>query len=375
MLVSRRDALTLLSSTLALGALAASTGATISNAATRKLQNGVDVSWLPQLELAGAKYFDANGRALDAFDLLKNTGIKIARIRLFVGADTMNGRLDQVQILAARAQQAGLQVCLDMHLSDTWADPGHQSTPNGWSTSNVDNLANAVSSYVYGILSDLKQRQIAIDFVQLGNEISNGMLWPLGSITSDTSAAWNNLAKLYNAAAVSLRKVYPNATNVLHLDCGGDAAKTSWWLARAAAHGITDFDSVGLSFYPQWSGDLAALQRTLRVVAVDFAKPVFVAETAYAWVNQSYGNDVIDAKKNALAGFEATETGQAAYVTAIKNLLLALPANRGMGVWWWEGLATSIHQPGREIFNPGMANSALVDLNGRALAALATLGS
>ena len=375
MLVSRRDALALLSSTLAFGALAATSGATMSNAATRKLQNGIDVSWLPQLELAGAKYFDASGRALDAFDLLKNTGIKIARIRLFVGADTMNGRLDQVQMLAARAQQAGLQVCLDMHLSDTWADPGHQSTPNGWSTNNIDNLTNAVSSYVYGILSDLKQRQIAIDFVQLGNEISNGMLWPLGSITADTSAAWNNLAKVYNAAAVSLRKVYPNATNVLHLDCGGDAAKTSWWLARAAAHGITDFDSVGLSFYPQWSGDLASLQRTLRVVAVEFTKPVFVAETAYAWVNQSFGNDVIDAKKNALTGFDSTETGQAAYVTAIKNLLLALPANRGMGVWWWEGLATSIHQPGREIFNPGMANSTLVDLNGRALAALATLGS
>jgi arabinogalactan endo-1,4-beta-galactosidase len=375
MLVSRRDALTLLSSTLALGALAASTGATISSAATRKLQNGIDVSWLPQLELAGAKYFDASGRALDAFDLLKNTGIKIARIRLFVGADTMNGRLDQVQMLAARAQQAGLQVCLDMHLSDTWADPGHQTTPKDWSTNNIDNLTNAVGSYVYGILSDLKARNISIDLIQIGNEISNGMLWPLGSISSDSSAAWNNLARLYNAATTSLRKVYPNATNVLHLDCGGDAAKTTWWLSRAAAHGLNDFDAVGLSFYPQWSGDLAALQRTLRVVAVDFAKQVFVAETAYAWVNQSFGNDVIDPNKNALAGFERTEAGQAAYVTAINNLLLALPANRGMGVWWWEGLATSIHQPGREIFNPGMANSALVDLNGRALAALATLGS
>jgi arabinogalactan endo-1,4-beta-galactosidase len=375
MLVSRRDALALLSSTLALGALAASTGATISNAATRKLQNGIDVSWLPQLELAGAKYFDSNGRALDAFDLLKSAGTKIARIRLFVGAFDMNGRLDQVQILAARAQQAGLQICLDMHLSDTWADPSNQATPNGWSTNNIDNLTNAVSSYVFGILSDLKSRDISIDLIQLGNEISNGMLWPLGSITSDSSAAWNNLAKLYNAAAVSLRKVYPNVSNVLHLDCGGDAAKTSWWLARAAAHGITDFDAVGISFYPQWSGDLADLQKTLRVVAVDFAKPVFVAETAYAWVNQSFGNDVIDSKKNALAGFEISETGQAAYVTAIKNLLLALPANRGMGVWWWEGLATSIHQPGREIFNPGMTNSSLVDLNGRALAALAALGS
>ena len=375
MLVSRRDALALLSSTLAFGALATTTGASLSNAATRTLLNGVDVSWLPQLELAGAKYFDAGGRPLDAFELLKSAGIKIARIRLFVGASDMNGRLDQVQMLAARAQHAGLQVCLDMHLSDTWADPGHQSTPNGWSTTNIENLANAVSSYVYGILSDLKQRQIAIDFIQLGNEISNGMLWPLGAISSDSSAAWNNLAKLYNAATVSLRKVYPNATNVLHLDCGGDAAKTSWWLTRAAAHGITDFDAVGLSFYPQWSGDLAALQKTLRVVAVDFTKPVFVAETAYAWVNQSYGNDVIDAKKNAISGFESTEAGQAAYISAIKNMLLSLPANRGMGVWWWEGLATSINKPGREIFNPGMANSALVDLNGHALKALTALGN
>ena len=132
---------------------------------------------------------------------------------------------------------------------------------------------------------------------------------------------------------------------------------------------------MGLSFYPQWSGDLAALQKTLRVVAVDFTKPVFVAETAYAWVNQSYGNDVIDAKKNAISGFESTEAGQAAYISAIKNMLLSLPANRGMGVWWWEGLATSINKPGREIFNPGMANSALVDLNGHALKALTALGN
>ncbi len=375
MLVSRRDALALLSSTLAFGALAASTGTTISSAATRKLLNGIDVSWLPQLEQAGVKYSDGNSQAIDAFELLKIAGIKIVRIRLFVDAVEMNGRLDQVQLLAERAQRAGLQVCLDMHLSDTWADPAHQSTPHGWSTTNLDYLTNAVSSYVYGILSDLKARNISIDFIQLGNEISNGMLWPLGAISSDSAGSWNNLAKLYNAAATSLRKFYPNSTNVLHLDCGGDSAKTSWWLTRAAAHGITDFDAVGLSYYPQWSGDLAALQRSLRVVTVDFAKPVFVAETAYAWVNQSFGNDVIDAKKNALAGFDSTELGQAAYVSALKNLLLALPANRGMGVWWWEGLATKVNTGAREPFNAGMTNSALVDLGGRALPALTALGS
>jgi arabinogalactan endo-1,4-beta-galactosidase len=375
MLVSRRDAIALLSGTLAFGSLALATGISRSDAAGRSLINGIDVSWLPQLEQAGANYFDANGQPLEAFELLNRAGIKVARVRLFVDAADMNGRLDQVQLLAARAQRAGLQVCLDMHLSDTWADPAHQGIPRGWSTTNIDYLANAVGSYVYGILSDLKARQITIDFVQLGNEISNGLLWPLGTLDADTNAKWNNFAKLYNSAAESLRKVYPSATNVLHLDCGGDAAKTSWWLGRAIGHGVTDFDAVGLSFYPQWHGELAALQKTLRVVAVDFAKPVFVAETAYAFTGATFGNDVIDPGKNALTGFASTPAGQAAYVSAIKNLLLALPNNRGLGLWWWEGLATKVDSATREPFNAGMANSALVDLGGRVLPALSALGN
>ena len=128
---------------------------------------------------------------------------------------------------------------------------------------------------------------------------------------------------------------------------------------------------MGLSYYCQWQGPLDNLSKALQVVTTELKKPVLIAETAYPWTPQKFGNDVIDTSTAHLAGYPQSPLGQRDYVVYLKNLLRAQPGTLGVGLWWWEGLATVVKpttgQPG---WNGGMANSTLVDTSGKALPAL-----
>ena len=277
--------------------------------------------------------------------------------------------------LARRLKSNGLAICLDLHYSDTWADPAHQSPPAAWSTSSLPALTIEVEQYTDWVLGEFSAAGCAPQYVQLGNEITNGMLWPAGRVNVGSPTEWRALARLQNTATRVLRRRLPRARSVLHLDCGGDASRVNWWLANAGTYGLTDFDLVGLSYYSQWHGGLNQLAASLRLVAQGYRKPVVIAETAYPWTEQTFGGDIIDVSRATLPGYPATPAGQAAFLDRLQSMLRALPVNRGVGVWWWEGLATCVSSPdGSVSWNGGMANSALVRPNGRALPALGRMG-
>ncbi len=341
--------------------------------AATSLKNGIDISWLPNYESAGGKFYTAAGKPTTVFDLMKLSGVRVVRIRVFVNPNYRNGKLSDAIALASRAKDAGLDVCLDLHFSDDWADPGHQQTPAGWSTTNIDVLAGQVQSYVARTLTEFKNRSIPLAYVQLGNEISNGMLWPLGRIDGNNSVQWKNLAKIFNAATSALRQIMPSAKNLLHLDCSGDSNRLRWWLMNASYYWIRDYNIVGLSYYPQWHGGLKSLTETLEVVAWEFEKPVILAETAYPYTWSTFGNDVINPAKSVLPGYALTASGQANYLKKLNTIMKGLSYGNGLGVWWWEGMVPRVLANGQVIWDSGMTNSTLVDETGKALAALAAM--
>jgi arabinogalactan endo-1,4-beta-galactosidase len=339
----------------------------------RSLSNGADISWLPEIEAAGGRFFDAKGHRIDAITLLRRSGVKVGRIRVFVNPQTDNGSLKRAIGLAKRLKSNQLETCVDLHFSDTWADPANQTIPVGWSNE-IDKLENELYKYTQATLLKFVRSGVRPDWVQTGNEVAGGFLWPLGKISSGDASQWQNFVRLQNASALAVREVLPNAVTIVHLECGGDFQRVQWWLNNAQVFGLNDYDVLGLSYYSQWSGSLNDLSKTLNVVTSKFKKPVVIAETAYPWTSKRFGNDVIDTKKAPLVGHPLTVNGQRKFVLSLEKLLLQQPGNRGLGLWWWEPMAMQVlGSNGASIWNGGMANSALVDSAGKVLPALGAL--
>ena len=373
MKLSRRQVLLGLGATIGSVALSA-TSVLPALAKTRKLFNGTDLSWLPAIEKAGGRFYSSARKRTDAVALMHRAGLGVGRVRLWVNPTDTSANLNNAIALARRLKKNGMQFCLDFHFSDTWADPGQQTTPQGWSTTDSTLLENQLSDYVSTTLTTFKRLGLAPQWVQLGNEIANGFLWPLGKIDSADADQWQRFAQLQMTAATAMRRVLPKAKWVMHLDCGGDAGRVRWWLEQAANHGLRGFDVVGLSYYSQWQGSLENLRATLDVVARDFELPVLIAETAYPYTTERFGNDVIDVGRSALPGLPFTRSGQRAFVNQLRKMLLALPNHRGVGIWWWEGLSRPvITASGLIKWNGGMANASLVSDHGIELPALKAL--
>jgi arabinogalactan endo-1,4-beta-galactosidase len=339
---------------------------------------GVDISWLPALEAAGGRYLDGHGKRIDPLILLRRAGITFVRIRLWVHPLDKHSGLGEVVTLAQRAKRAGLKVGLDLHYSDTWADPGHQTIPASWKGMDYLALRDQVYEYSRSVVHYLVSHGVVPAVVQPGNEISSGLLWPQGQLSGDDAGAWHHITGLLNSGIAGIRAATPPRSHiniVLHLATTGDDAATAWFLTRAYQYGLRPIDAVGLSYYPQWHGDLAQLFKSLSVAARVSKKPVLVAETAYPWTTHAFaGSQVIDPTKR-LTRFAATPAGQAAYLRALWHIVKAVPGGRGMGIWWWEGLARDVSALGGGAWTGGMQNATLVDQNGKALPALSVLGA
>jgi len=372
MQVSRRDF-------LAMSAL--SLGATLlpvvpAQAKIRKLKNGIDISWLPDVEAAGGKFFSASGKQIDPIVLMKQMGITVGRIRVWVNPKDDGATLARAIMLSKRLKAHGLETCIDFHFSDTWADPAHQTIPKNWSTSSITQLKVDVHDYVSQMLNEFIAAQTQPKWVQLGNEVSNGFFWPLGKIDSESTEQWRNFVGLFSTASQALHSKLPATKSILHLDCGGDVNKTRWWLQQAQKHGLNDYDILGLSYYSQWHGSLQNLQNTLQAALSVSQKPILIAETAYPWSTRQFGSDVLDVTKSALTGYPLTTTGQANYVARLQTIMRSLPGNNGVGIWWWEGLSKQVlNTRGNVTWNGGMDNSLLVNPDGYPLPSFKALGT
>ena len=346
-----------------------------STASAPPLLNGADVSWLPTIEEAGSKFYNANRKVTDPLLLMKRAGLNAARVRLWVGPSTRHGSLTEVLALAKRLKAAGLQLVLDLHYSDWWADPGKQTKPAAWANLTQPQLVQQVHDYTASVLNKLIRQNTAPSWVQIGNEVGNGLLWPNGQLDQWTPAKFTAMSSLLNAGITAARQTSPSTKVMIHLETGGDASKTDGWLTNSFANGLLKPDGIGLSYYSQWAGPLSNLQAAISVVSNKWHLPVAVAETAYVNTTASVSQQVIDVSKAGLPGFAFTSRGQADYAKAVCALLRSTAGARSIGVWWWEGFSPNTAQLRWQLEPSQIAISSLVTGGGKANAAMAALGA
>ncbi|WP_443749945.1 glycoside hydrolase family 53 protein [Asticcacaulis solisilvae] len=291
---------------------------------------GSDVSWVDQEESSGKKFYNSSGTQTDPFVLLKNLSINAIRLRVWVnpsggwnnGADTL--------YMAKRAIAQGQRVMIDFHYSDSWADPGKQTIPAAWTDHSLAALQSKVYSHTYDILNYLKSNGVTVTWVQVGNEINSGLLWPTGSTSS-----FSNLAALTNQGYAATKAVFPSAQVIIHLANAYDDADFRWFFDNFKAAG-GKWDITGMSHYPttsNWSTLNAQAGTTMNDVASRYAKPVMIVEV---------GMDYSQA---------ATAKSMVADIIARNK---AVPSSRGLGVFYWEPEA----YPGWQGYTLGALTSA-----------------
>lgn len=235
--------------------------------------------------------------------------------------------------LAQRFKKAGYSIYLDMHFSDTWADADSQAVPSSWSSSSVDSLASDLRSYVSSTLQSFTDGGVDIAVLALGNEITGGMLYPLGQINNDD---FSGFATLWAAAragvddAVSAGTTKPDV--MIHLDNGWKEETLSWFFEGLFATGTVstdDVDVLGFSFYPFYSTEatINALTSSLTSMANTYSKPIYIAET-------DYPNSCSDVSLS--ASYPASADGQIEWTQAAIGVLEDLPNSLGAGIYYWE---------------------------------------
>ena len=379
------------------------------------LIKGADISSLLDVEEAGGKFYDTGCRGAQcapaeadlradvvdipeqtALDILAANGVNFIRLRLWYdpydedgtpyGAGTND--LPRTMELARRCKALGLPWMLDFHYSDFWADPGKQLPPKAWAGLNAERLARAVYKHTFLTLTALKNADLLPVIVAPGNELSNGLLWPLGKVPQ-----WSNIARFISAGIRAVHAVDPSIKTMIHLDNGGWYGMYRSWFDSYRINGGADFDYIGLSYYPFWHGPLEDLRDNMHKLAGSIGKPMIVTETSMAFTQDECcaWEGLRPEEKKGLAShaknarpvqWPCTPEGQCAFLRDLCEVIRSVPNGLGRGFVWWEpawlpvpgaewakpaGLAY-VHEPG-----PGgneWANQALFDYDGNALPAL-----
>lgn len=348
------------------------------SAGAQEFMAGADISALAVHENAGAVYSDDAGPG-DAIEILSGQGTNWYRLRLFVdpGNDSnpfVAQDTEYVIDLAKRVKAAGGKVLLDFHYSDTWADPGKQYLPAAWESFSFDELEQAVYGYTRDTIQAFAAEGVTPEMVQLGNEISNGMLWPHGKLGGggaygSQSSRYDRLAALLTAGAQGARagagaRTAPEIM-IHHAPQRGNLwGSASGFFDELVAREL-DFDVIGHSYYPKWhydpddgDGGLDDIAENLNNSADAYGKPVVVVETGFASRGAQWEPDY---------EFEVSETGQAEFLESLVDIVRDVPDGLGRGVFWWYAEATPTF--GLSVWEGGRYG--LFDDDGRVLPAAA----
>jgi arabinogalactan endo-1,4-beta-galactosidase len=364
---------------------------------------GADVSMLDQLERAGALFKDDKGKAGDCLAILKASGLNWIRLRLWndpttkedvveggrtlsKAGDPVGGGNDDLAAylrIAKRAKKLGLKVLLDYHYSDFWADPSKQPMPYAWRNLDLEALKVELYRYTDATLKSMKAAGAMPDMVQVGNEIDNGFLWPIGKIYPATATeavgGEAGFVALLKEAVRAVRDNDPARANpakrikvMIHASNGGDNAHFRRVFDPLVAAGL-DFDLIGLSFYPYWHGKVADLAANMADLASRYGKPMIAAEVAYAWTTDDGDGfpNSFGPGSDKLGGYRATPQGQASALADIMGAVAGAPEGKGLGIFYWE--PDWIPQKGvgwRTGDGNNWENQALFDFQGKALPSL-----
>ncbi len=290
---------------------------------------GADVSFLQQMESHGVAFKD-EGQAHPGLEILRHNGFNWVRLRIMNEPTPLPNTLAYTLAEAKAARAMGFHLLLDFHYSDDWADPAHEKTPAAWAKMPHEELVKAVYQFTKDTVAALRAQGTMPDMVQVGNEITSGMLWPDGKLPD----RWPQLAELLQAGIRGVndaRGTEQRPLIMIHIDQGGNEETTKWFFDNLIVNHVP-FDVIGQSYYPWWQGSLKDLKSNLDFMATRYKKPIIVVETAYDWRD---GEDF----KSGKPPYPQTPQGQADFLAALVKTVKETPNGLGKGVFWWEPMA------------------------------------
>lgn len=329
---------------------------------------GVDVSSLAAVESHGGRFRDASGEA-DALTLLHHAGCDAVRLRVWHTPSDPDASLEAMLALARRAHALDMRVLVDLHYSDTWADPAHQTPPAAWQRLAFAALADSTEHWTRDVIAAFVSQGTAPEAVQVGNEVDRGMLWEHGRLTADATSM-DRFAVLVARGAAGVRAACPQARVMVHVTAGRDAATTCAFLDGLARRHVR-VDALGVSYYPRWHGSLAHLRTWLAAIARHVRMPITVVETAYPWTLAWFDDthNVFGDARALLTGTPASAAGQVAYLETLQHTLTVLPESQRGGLYWWEPAWIAVPGAGSP-----WENATLFDAEGVLQPAARTLG-
>ncbi len=242
---------------------------------------GADVSWLTEMENSGVTFYNANGEEMECMHLLRDLGMNSIRLRVWVDPDEGWCNKYDVLVKAWRATQLGMRIMIDFHYSDTWADPSKQTKPAAWEDLSFEDLKAAVSQYTIEVLNSLKMEDVEPEWVQIGNETGNGMLWDEGKASENMA----QYAELNNAGYDAVKEVFPNAQVIVHLQSGNDNSLFRWLFDGLENNG-GEWDIIGMSLYPttdNWEEMTTNCIANIEDMIDRYGSDVMICETGMSW--------------------------------------------------------------------------------------------
>jgi arabinogalactan endo-1,4-beta-galactosidase len=338
---------------------------------------GADLSFTPQ-ELAAGAQFTYRGQQQSPVTIMRENGANYVRMRLWVNPPAGYSDLATDLALARQVRAAGMRIYLDIMYSDFWADPQHQNIPAAWQGQDLAQLTSTVQSYTQQVIGAFAKQGTPVDMVSIGNEIRNGMLWPVGQVNDPTVPAdYDNLATLLKAGVAGARAANPAGHQLLimmHYDQGGSNTLSQAFYGNLVSQGVP-FDVIGLSYYPFFHGTLSQMKANVDALAGQFHKKIVIAETQYPWTLANGNSPLGDSTGNFVwqpsqlsTGYPASPGGQLSFVTDELSILAQVPGGLGAGLFYWapDWIPGVPWEPGAGIGTPN-ANLTLFNSQGVAL--------
>ena len=278
-----------------------------------QLAKGADVSWLTQMEAGGVKFYNAAGTQTECMALMKSLGMNSIRLRVWVNPTDGWCNAQDLLAKAIRANNLGMHIMIDFHYSDSWADPGKQTKPATWKSLSFEDLKTAVATHTAEVLNLLKTNHVTPEWVQVGNETGNGMLWEDGKASTNMA----QYAALNNAGYDAVKSVFPYAKVIVHVQSGNDNSLFRWIFDGLKSNG-GKWDVIGMSLYPtsdNWATMNADCLTNMNDMISRYGKEVMVCEV----------------------GMSRNSPEQAkSFLSDLITKLKSIPSNKGLGIFYWE---------------------------------------
>ena len=282
---------------------------------------GADIGWLTEMEAAGKKFFNEQGEEMECITLLKSLGINSIRLRVWVNPIEIGNWCNKEDVIAKakRANELEMRLMINFHYSDWWADPGKQNKPAEWKNLSLEELKNALSEHTKDILTAFKDENLIPEWVQIGNETDNGLLWDTGKASENMK----NYAELIKAGYDAAKSIFPETKIIVHISNGYDNSLFRWNLDGLKTNGAK-WDIIGMSLYPTyakekgyntWKEVNEACLLNIHNLIERYGSEVMICE-----VGMPYNRP--EECKN--------------FLTDLINKAKSVPDNKVLGVFYWE---------------------------------------